>query len=302
MIYLKPRCGLRNRIRAISSALALARTISGPAEAVRVCVVWADEGGMRVPFRDLFVSSGAFDLVDFGDERMPELVSRFSPENPHYLGHDHDRSREQLLNSLKTVRRMPDEDWYIETCCSFWDVLDYAWMKPVPSVETEVAQWISKMGKRRVGIHVRRTDNVKSRAHSPLCAFKKVVWRELENNPDVTFYLSSDDECVKRQMRKQFGDLILVRDGLPARRDDGGVAQGLVDLLLLAHTGKVYGSYWSSFSTSAAALGGVPFEYVLGTRAGNACRMALFTVRKKLLDVVRRFRSKAHRWQVCVLG
>lgn len=295
MIYLKPRCGLCNRIRAISSALALARSVSGGSAKVRVCVVWANDGGMRVPYRELFIPSGAFDLVDFGDGRMAELVSRFNPSNPHYLGHDNDRSREQLLSSLESVRRAPGEDWYIETCYSFSNGREHAWMKPVPPVEAEVARWVSRMGENRIGIHIRRTDNANSIAYSPVRAFVSVLRRELAADPDATFYLASDDERIKRRLRDEFGDRVLVRTGLPGREDDGGVVQGLVDLLLLAQTRKVYGSYWSSFSRTAAQLGGLSFEQVMGTRMGNAFRLAYLTILKKLRDVVRRLRKRLGR-------
>lgn len=257
MIFLKPRGGLCNRLRAISSALALARERNGS-----LTVYWCKDPGMDVKFSSFAKTPVEFEIVEFSEKGETEIARKFKPDNKRYANNvnninfeNFDILKEKILSSPK------DEDWAIETCSQFHSNLDFSWFRPLDSINTKIAVTRKMLGDEYIGIHIRRTDNFKGRLYSPLYLFENAIKAEIANNPSVKFYLASDDEFAKASLTAKFGSRIFTRNNISARFDanGGGLEDAVIDLKLLSMCKKLYGSYWSSFSEVAAEIGRVEF-------------------------------------------
>jgi hypothetical protein len=138
--------------------------------------------------------------------------------------------------------------------------------KPTKEIAKRVNERIVGFDEHVVGVHIRRTDNKKSVARSPDEAFIAQMRVELENDPEVRFYLATDSAEVKQKFAKIFGDKIITTQFFTTRTTVEGVQEALVELYALAATRKILGSYWSSYSTTAAELSGIPLHRVVGDR------------------------------------
>lgn len=254
MLLLKLDGGLCNRLRAMMSARALATETDCP-----LTVFWKTDSEMNVCWRDLFLAPPDFKILDMKPETIWSrlLFSRYKkyatlPNNPQVI-------EESLRKSSKW------KPWTLFTCSEFYrpDRVDYSFVRPIPSLADEIARVWHDIGGDRVevrGIHIRRTDNAKSIEHSPDRLFFERIRLDLQQNPDLVFFLATDDDSVKVEMRERFGVSVYTRGNLAKREDAQGVLDAVIDLFLLSKCSKIYGSYWSSFSGVAADISNVPLE------------------------------------------
>jgi len=103
-----------------------------------------------------------------------------------------------------------------------------------------------------VGVHVRRTDNIKSIQSSPTEAFID----KMKTFPESQFYLATDSEDVKRQMRDVFSNRIITSSAKAARNTLEGMKDALCEMLILSRTSYFLGSYYSSFSDIILEING----------------------------------------------
>ena len=113
-------------------------------------------------------------------------------------------------------------------------------------------------------MHIRRTDNEKSWHVSPLSAFVREMQAALAEDPEVTFYLATDDEGVREHLCVLFPGRILTQAGASTRSTREGMEAAVVDLFVLSKTCRLIGSYWSSFTDTAAELGNLPLTIARG--------------------------------------
>lgn len=107
-----------------------------------------------------------------------------------------------------------------------------------------------------VGLHIRRTDHMAAIANSPIENFINAIRNELELNPELSFFLATDDKSQEELLISEFGDKIIVQKNKKWGRDDtSSMKSGIIDLLCLANCTKIYGSYTSAYSYFAAAYG-----------------------------------------------
>lgn len=109
-----------------------------------------------------------------------------------------------------------------------------------------------------IGVHIRRTDHGRAIQKSPEEAFRHAMRKEINQNPDVTFFLATDSAETKQSFQREFGDRILSNDVPLTRRSTSGLQGAIIDLYGLARTRKVLGSQVSTFSGMAAKIGGIP--------------------------------------------
>ncbi len=114
------------------------------------------------------------------------------------------------------------------------------------------------------GIHIRGTDNAQALEKSPVDSFIMRMEQEVERDPTTRFFLATDDPETERRVRQRFPERVFTRPKVFARDKASGVRDALVDLLLLSRCRLIIGSHWSSFSETAAELGGVRLEIVGG--------------------------------------
>lgn len=81
---------------------------------------------------------------------------------------------------------------------------------------------------------------------------------ELANDPATRFFLATDSPDVEEHLEAIFPDRITIHPKKSLDRNvPEAIQDALVDLLCLAATRKLIGSYWSTFTNAAAAIGGI---------------------------------------------
>lgn len=111
------------------------------------------------------------------------------------------------------------------------------------------------------GIHIRRTDNEMAVKYSPTSLFIDKMEKLLRINPNVKFFLATDEPSEERLFLDRFGDSIITHHKKSFDRNDPqAIRDAVIDLWFLAHCRKIYGSYWSSFSDVAALWGNIEKE------------------------------------------
>lgn len=106
-----------------------------------------------------------------------------------------------------------------------------------------------------IGVHIRRTDNKDSIERSPLELFITRMQEEIDKDPEVQFYVASDDPLVKEQLLHMFGaQRIIIPTGVIGRDSEEGIRQAVIEMYALSKTKRILGSYYSSFSEVASEL------------------------------------------------
>ena len=86
---------------------------------------------------------------------------------------------------------------------------------------------------------------------------------ELEKCPNMMFFVSTDDIEIKKQLLENFrGNCIINNMDKTSRNTKKGMEDAVIDLYMLASTNKILGSYYSSYSEGASAIGHIPLVVV----------------------------------------
>ena len=109
---------------------------------------------------------------------------------------------------------------------------------------------------RKIGVHIRRTDNEWAIKNSPEELFFDAISKEIAHDNNCKIYLATDDNSLKKVFKDRFSEKVITNDNCVIERTSiEGMRQGVVDLFLLATSNIIYGSFWSSFSEEAAKIG-----------------------------------------------
>ncbi len=249
--------GLCNRLRVLLGALALSEECQVPTRLVWhpdwQCEAYFDELFEPVESRWLRVVTGSFfDRPSSHKElylpqwlRVPfyrKQIKLFHPERHGVLS--------EIVKQYKKV--YINTGFYIHP----YSTAHIQRLRPIPELQSQIDATVARFPKNIIGVHVRRRDNTWSKDVSTDAAFIKAM----EQYPDATFYIATDDEEVKWRLREAFKERTLTQE-TDGRRDNAfSIGDAVVDLFCLAHTKRVIGSYWSSFSDMAAEIGNIPLE------------------------------------------
>ncbi|WP_315206305.1 hypothetical protein [Alloprevotella tannerae] len=163
----------------------------------------------------------------------------------------------QLVNA-KALPAVIDRPTYVSTGYALGSY-GREWLqrlKPLDSIRRRIDAITAQFPPDIVGVHIRRTDNKKSWSHSSDEAF----WRAMEATGG-TFYLATDDLDLRQALCRYFN--VITQPLSSVRRDTReGIEEAVVDLYCLAATNRLFGSYWSSFSDTAAELGNIPLSII----------------------------------------
>lgn len=268
MITIRPSSGLCNRLRAIASGLRLAKECD---EALTIdwyyCPIkrWAPALGMAIPYSRLFEDPYEFNVSNHLRVKyeMPWDRRVYKRAEADIFSEKHS---EQFV-ALCKQKKNDGSNKHFWTCFNFYGSTDYSWLKPKAQILKAVDAVSSEFAENMIGMHIRRTDNTWSIEHSPLELFTEQIEKEIDKDKNVKIFLATDSDETKNELLQKYGSHIITRFDVSPRYTLKGEIDGLVDLLLLARTRKIYGSFTSSFSDIAAQIGKCPIE-ILNANSG----------------------------------
>jgi len=248
---INPTAGLANRLRALGCAIWIADLMDRD-----IVLSWLKYSGMAADFSDLFKDH--FDCSPRDGWKTYGSGNRVQRDL--YLDLESEKEIEISTCGVFSYKEGPtvwsDEMWaevhpYIRS------------LAPVDEIQDVVSEFSNKHNvSDMVGVHIRRTDNKKSKKYSKLSHFYKEM-----DKTDEPFFLCSDCEETKKQVSEKYKGRCITfkhpyKDCPNTRTTIRGVKRGLCELLLLGQTIKIIGSTFSSFGTMASVIGGAPIKRV----------------------------------------
>lgn len=252
MIIVQPVGGLCNRMRAIASALELARK-----KQTKLLVMWQCNADLNAPFESLFKPIKDIKVINYKKSKDIRRIFLRRTSRTRICDKDiiENRAGGELTESFYKTLKLPA---YIKTYVQFYNVENsFEMFLPSDVIDSKIKGITSDFTKNMVGVHIRRTDQKKSIEYSKTENFIALMKKELSLNSNTCFYLATDDMKEEEILRKEFPGRILSNSNRVLERDSkDGMYDAVVDLYCLASCKKIIGSYWSSFSEIAAALYG----------------------------------------------
>lgn len=282
-IVVRPVNGLANRLRAITSSLALARHLGlgfavhwGPSDCFSD-EPWDALFGNRFPqlsekeYR-AELESGAPRVSDWllrGPERPAEIAPGFDSAEVlgavrsrgliYDFGYQHIDSqlREAGVKRLGRCRRIR------RRLCRE--------MVPALSIARRVDAFASERfrGHEVIGVHVRRGDALQSRyaehyKRSSDEVFEAAMARQVARRADVRFFLATDCEETQAAFQTRFGDRLITfhKEFSPSEvlGPKEGQADAVAEMWLLSRTTSILGTEASTFGRMASLIGGLPYR------------------------------------------
>ena len=275
MILFIPTEGLANRIRTIDSMIQLCEKIR-----LKYRIYWRKDAGLNCAFSKIW-------------KPLPNLKEDFDVRYLNILfiyrrKYAFVRKILLLLEKCRLLKVISDEEfqYYYDIGYDFKDLqkyclcmiksfsviksnslqlpqnLNYKRFVLADDLKGKIAFYTKDFPENIVGIHIRRTDNKQAIAGSPLAIFESLMEKLTKEDPGLHLYLATDDIEVRNRMKEKFGEKIIVPQGALNRDSEEGILQSTIEMYSLAKTKKIYGSYFSSYSETAALLGNLEYEIV----------------------------------------
>ncbi len=274
-----PTGGLGNRIRALDAAIRLTASCDA---AIRV--LWFRDWQCPCSFQNLF----SFARFTESEHPFPHDFHCIEATGWRYFGYERPRKENLYLPFGFQLFRFDHRMYENEVPRRMEEAFDFAgwlrqgreiylgsydafmgecpgrmlpWFVPSAEVEAEIAPLAAAFSGRMIGLHIRRTDNLRSIDVSPTDLFIRRMKRLLAEEPSTRFFLATDSVAEREMLISAFGrDRFVVPDYAPGRATVVDICRALAEMYLLSHCDFVIGSFWSSFSKVAASLGGKSFE------------------------------------------
>lgn len=270
-IYLRPLNGLCNRLRALASARALAA-----AAGARLVVFWDVNGDVGARYDDLFKpAEDGFVLINVNREASPRQVANvvLFGETARLKGIPLGwvtrlLLRNRIHRNLRPETFTPDEleDLVSQSgrilITSWWAFyreahVDFSFFRPHSSEQAEIDAVAAQFNDRTIGVHIRRSDNQGAIRYSPTSAFETAMESAIADAPKTQFYLSTDCLETEAHICKRFGNRVITRKRELQRDSASGMKDAIIDLFCLSRTTVIWGCYYSTFSNTAASIGGI---------------------------------------------
>jgi hypothetical protein len=234
-IYLQVCAGLGNRLRATVSGLCAAKDLGR-----EIIVSWPVEPQFGATWNDIFEPQPWIVDTAMGNLRMCLSPSDWETE----------KGRSHI--AIKSYGQFYRSDEWLQTLQS---------LKPR---EEYIATVRAMFGESRpVGVHIRRTDNLKSILSSPTTAF----FDDMDAYPKNTrFFLATDDPAEYAAVAERYPGRIINGPGLSERHTVKGIKEAFTQFLALSQCSEILGSVASSFSEMAAAYGNILLKRVTITQ------------------------------------
>lgn len=276
MIVLKPTGGLCNRMRAINSAIAFAQQTGH-----RLKVVWEENVWLNCNYHLLFRPSPLFTVQSMKRGRnifyntSQAGVYRFPRKQYHGLMNrlmfsqaffdNHGTSNVAAMGlTVEHIKKVSDKKRvYISTGHAFFpSPYQYEYFVPTQQVAGIVAEYMNELATPPIGMHIRRTDHAPAIAESSDELFEQVMKKELALNHNARFFLATDSPESEQHFKNLFGGSVMVYKKAWGRDSEQGIVDAAIDLYLLSRCSKIYASFQSSFSETAATIGHIPLHVV----------------------------------------
>lgn len=274
--------GLGNRLRALGSALAFART----SHRVPV-VIWESDAHIAADFNALFNTSGMVVLKKFIPTWPLHGHHKYDHSWNHFLFYNYMEMEPKAVKGELIVNEKSKHIYY--KGAYILEAPEYTWwdadneelrkLQPVQMV-TERLQELKDEGlSSAVGVHIRNrtlTFDIKNvdfnqeygsdaaatmehwRSQSSYRNFVSEMKRIIrEEDKDTQFYIATDTWEVIPRMEALFPGRILSTNRTCDDRDSECVKYAVIDMYALSGTRKLLGSNWSSYTEMAERLGGL---------------------------------------------
>jgi hypothetical protein len=268
MITLVPVGGLANRMRAIDSAIALAREINS-----ELRIVWFKDQGLNCRFDELFQRLPLDNSIILKEASFLDMLIYDRPRKKNFYLTKvfqrlffnsciyEDEVNKLLFQKFDFKVGANQKQVYIASWSDFFHSDNNNKLKnlfiPITSLQEDISHRTEMFSKHTIGIHIRRTDNIGSIKESPTELFIKLIKKEIEYYEEANFYLASDSEEDKRILIETFGERIMTNNKPADRSSVSGMQEALVEMYTLAQTKKILGSARSSYSEIAAQINGI---------------------------------------------
>lgn len=245
-------------------------------------MIWEKNGSLNCDFEDLFQPIHSIELIESHNflnhfiynsnnnhlplkSKVKKIIYSYLTQN--FLYFDDKNIIEFIYN--KNYWEALQKNLVIHSCIDFYSPeLQNAYLfKPVSHLQSLVDKQVEKFSKLTSGIHIRRTDNAKSLDNSSTDLFLKLVAERLRKDDNQLFFLATDDRKEEELFKAEFGNKIITQENKDlSRNSKKGIEDAIVDLYSLSKTNHIYGSFWSSFSITAAGLNKIPLTVVVNEK------------------------------------
>lgn len=277
MIYLKPVGGLCNRMRAIDSMISLCEK-----QNQNLTIIWLKSDNLNCSFNSIFspLNSKKITIRIIQNEFLYKVILKllFKNENIYKNGfweniYDSDQQinsgfslveaddifyskTEDLMNSFFDKK---GQNILIESCYRHIkkDQNSYRYFIPVNTIFQQVTKK-SKHFKNTIGLHIRRTDHIKSIVTSTDEKIIQLIDSLISDDPNCNFFLSTDCNKTKQYLLKRYKNRITANQDLTYKRNNKkSIQYAVLDLYCISRTARIYGSFFSTFSQVAADIGNI---------------------------------------------
>lgn len=249
-LILIPYGGLANRIRFIETAYKCTQNRAD----VRIIVLWMKNEDIASFATDLFDVQDEIKVINIPAMHFIEKAFSYVLWKAMHLCRNYYIQKEFSFESFFNSN---DPVFVCEGCDQF---CEYDCLKLfVPKAKyVDAAKRITDTDN-YVSMHIRRTDNHDSIEKSPIELFISKIEEEIEKGRKV--YIASDDVTIKNELKQKYKSSILMQDIEKVSRNSyNGMEEAVIDMVCLARSEKIYGSFWSSFSIVASYVYGTPLE------------------------------------------
>lgn len=253
-------------MRSMNSALALSKKIGTDLE-----IVWVKDLKLNAWFTDLF-SIPEYEGVQIYQPKFSFFTLPFTYRFPLYMGMIKYIFKLKFDRSFILNKSTPEIDIesinnnqkvFIAAFNDFYPAkFDNNFFKPADILQSRIDSLSNTFNESTYGIHIRRTDNPISIQSSPTELFENEIIRIIGSDNNAKFFLASDSEEEKKYFLTRFGDRIITSFFDTSRQSTEGIRNAVIDLYALSRTKMILGSYWSSFSDIAAAIGNIPLKII----------------------------------------
>lgn len=255
-ITLVPIAGLCNRMNAITSGLQYLKNNPN----CKMEILWWKSHDCRVWFSDLFedITPNVKRMHSLIKDRPSTLRNLYIPG--YFRKFFYDFAMTPIYNAQDFDKLTEGKKKIYVACHNNWNqylikesLADI--FRPTQELRNRISDITKDWNKEDViGLHIRRTDNAIAIEKSPISRFYTLMDSEIDNNCKVRFYLATDDEKIKQDMKKKYGERIITLNLSLRRNTTQGMKDAVVDLFCLGSTSKIIGSHHSTYSIIASQL------------------------------------------------